>query len=199
MVGGERHAICCGRVSRVKHAPALDDLAEKIRELLTRIVDPAVRLELDTALMKDLGLDSLDMIETSFALEEFFGFEFSGRNAVEELDRRIGDGRILSAGALTALGREALFERMPELRAVTLPATLRAAEIPQYFTIRTYARVIKDFYDHAPDICPETGEPVVLDGFAMVSERSRRPVPAPSGDDLLEAWLEAKARELQQP
>jgi acyl carrier protein len=181
----------------VRDAPTLDDIAEKIRELLTRIVDPAVELDLDTALMKELGLDSLDMIETSFALEEFFGFEFSGRNAIEELDRRIGNGRILDQGLLTPLGREALFERMPELRSVALPPALHPAEIPLYFTIRTYARVIKDFYDHAPDVSPDGGEPVVLDGFALVTERSRRPVPAPTGDDLLEAWLETKARELE--
>lgn len=180
----------------MNNAPALDDIAEKIRELLTRIVDPQVELRLDTPLMKGLGLDSLDMIETSFALEEFFGFVFSGRNAVEELDRRLGDGRVLAQGTLTQLGREALFERMPELRSVALPATIHPAEIPLYFTIRTYARVIKDFYDHAPSVCPETGETVALDGFALVSETTRRPVAAPTGDELLDAWLEAKTSEL---
>jgi acyl carrier protein len=176
--------------------PALDDIAEKIRELLSKIVDPSVELELDTPLMKGLGLDSLDMIETSFALEEFFGFQFSGRNAIEELDKRIGNGRILDQGALTALGREVLLGRMPELRAVALPSTLRPAEIPQYFTIRTYARVIKDYYDHAPK--EDTGEPVVLDGFALIAERSRRPVAAPTGDELLDSWLDARERELQE-
>ena len=178
--------------------PALDDLAEKIRELLTRIVDPSVKLELDTPLMKGLGLDSLDMIETSFALEEFFGFQFSGRNAIEELDRRIGNGRILDQGALTPLGREILLGRMPELRTVTLPLVLHPAEIPQYFTIRTYARVIKDYYDHAPRVCAATGEAVVLDGFALVSERTRRPVVAPTGDEILDSWLDARERELQE-
>ena len=177
-------------------APALDDIAEKIRELLSRIVDPSVELELDTPLMKGLGLDSLDMIETSFALEEFFGFQFSGRNAIEELDKRIGNGRILDQGALTPLGREVLLGRMPELRSVTLPPVLHPAEIPQYFTIRTYARVIKDYYDHAPKLSADTGESVVLDGFALVSERSRRPVAAPTGDELLDSWLDARAREL---
>jgi hypothetical protein len=136
------------------------------------------------------------MIETSFALEEFFGFQFSGRNAIEELDKRVGNGRILDQGALTALGRDVLLERMPELRAVTLPPTLHPAEIPQYFTIRTYARVIKDYYDHAPKSTADTGEPVVLDGFALVSERSRRAVAAPTGDELLDAWLDAREREL---
>ena len=180
------------------HGPALDEIAEKIRQLLARIVQPSVKLELDTPLMKGHGLDSLDMIETSFALEEFFGFQFSGRNAIEELDRRIGGGRILDQGTLTPLGREILLARMPELRSVALPATLSPAEIPQYFTIRTYARVINDYYDHAPKTCAENGEPVVLDGFSLVSARSRRPVAAPTGDEILDAWLDARERELQE-
>ena len=178
-------------------APTLDALAEKIRELLARIVDPGKQLELDTPLMKGHGLDSLDMIETSFALEEFFGFQFSGRNAIEELDRRLGNARILDQGALTPLGREMLLERMPELKTVDLPPTLHPSEVPQYFTIRTYARVIKDYYDHAPRV-DASGEPVVLDGFALVSQKSRRPVSAPSGDELLDSWLDARERELQE-
>ena len=180
----------------MKSPPALDDLAETIREILVRIVKPGVDLELDRALMKEHGLDSLDMIETSFALEEFFGFDFSGRNAIQELESRLGGGRVLADGVLTPLGREALYERMPELRTVDLPPTLHAAELPQYFTIRTYARLIKDFYDHAPEVCPDSGEQVVLDGWSLVSERSRRPVDAPKGDQLLDSWLDAKAREL---
>jgi acyl carrier protein len=180
----------------VNHAPELDVIAEKIRDLMTPIVDPGVELALDTALMKETGLDSLDMIEASFALEEFFGFEFSGRNAIAELDQRLGDGLVLRQGVLTPIGRQALYERMPELRAAELPETLHAAEIPQYFTIRTYARLVKDFYDRAPEVDPETGEVVVLDGFALVTASSRRPVSAPSGDQLLDSWLDAKEREL---
>jgi hypothetical protein len=38
----------------------------------------------------------------------------------------------------------------------------------------------------------------VLDGFALVSEQSRRPVAAPTGDELLDSWLDAQERELQE-
>jgi hypothetical protein len=57
--------------------------------------------------------------------------------------------------------------------------------------------VIKDYYDHAPRT-DASGEPVVLDGFALVSQISRRPVAAPSGDQLLDSWLDATERELQE-
>ena len=180
----------------MKNAPELDSVAEKIREILRRILDRPLALELDTPLMKGHGLDSLDMVELSFALEEYFGFEFSGRNAIEELDKRLGGGLLGEDGTLTPLGRRALLDRMPELESVDLPPALHAAEIPQYFTIRTYARLIKEFYDRAPDACPETGEPVVLDEFDLVTERSRRPVGAPPGDVILDAWLDGMVHEL---
>lgn len=183
----------------MKNSPSIDELARKIREIFTESLAARGEIEIDKPLMKEHGFDSLDMIEAGFALEEFFGFEFSGRNAIEELDSRIGDQRIMSEGVLTEEGRQALLERMPELAQVDLPPTLRASDVPQYFTVSTYARLIKDFYDQTPDVCPETGEPVLRDGFRVVSAASKRPVPSPTGDEILDAWLDAKAREIGAP
>lgn len=187
------------KIGRVKNAPSVEALAETIRDLFEETLRPEAPLDLERPLMAEQGCDSLDMIEASFALEEHFGFAFSGRNPIEELDRRVGGGLILREGCLTPKGREILLERMPELACVALPETLRAADLPQYFNVLTYARLVKDFYDGTPDTCPETDEDVVLDGTAMVSATTRRPVEAPAGEALLEAWLDAKAEALEAP
>ena len=183
-------------IAAVNNPPSLDVLAEKIRDLLVVTLKPEAQIDLTSSLMDELGFDSLDMIETSFALEEYFGFEFSGRNPVEELDRRLGADRILRDGVLTPLGKQVLFERMPELAEVDLPDGLHATQLPQHFNILTYARLVKDFYDHAPAICPETGEATVLDELKLVSQQSRKPVLCPTGDEILEQWLDSKAKEL---
>ena len=178
------------------NGPSIDDLAEKVRSILVDTLEPQVEIDLSSPLMLGLGFDSLDMIETSFALEEYFQFEFSGRNPIEELDRRIGGGRILDDGILTALGREVLLERMPELGEVELPEALPATQLPQYFSVLPYARLVKDFYDEAPATCPSTGEPTRVEDFRIVSETSGAPVAAPTGDEILESWLETKSAEL---
>ena len=179
----------------MKNPPSIDTLAEAIQEILTETLIPEVELLLSSPLMKELGLDSLDMIEASFALEEAFDVEFSGRNAIEELDRVVGDEIILREGFLTDLGTKILLQRMPALAEVELPGSLRAADIPQYFTIRTFAGVIKDFYDQTPDLSPN-GEVAVLVGLEVISKGSGEPVPPPTGDEILESWLEEKSKEI---
>ena len=176
--------------------PSLEDLAERIRELLIETLKPEAEIDLGTPLMNGLGFDSLDMIETSFALEEFFEFEFSGRNPIEELDKRTGGGKILVEGMLTELGRTALLERMPELGDADLPTEMDIHHLPQYFSVLTYARLVKDFYDQAPASCPDTGEATVLDGFKLVGEQTAVPIATRTGDEILELWLDQKARQL---
>jgi len=180
----------------VRNPPSREAIEKKVREIFNETLEPDGEVAIDRPLIAELGYDSLDMIELSFALEEFFGFEFNSRNAIEELDRRLGKGRILADGVLNDLGRQVVLERMPELGEVDLPAELRAAALPQYFPLRTFARIIEDFYARTPDTCAESGENVVSDGFRIVAETSREEIPAPSGDAILEEWLERKATEL---
>ena len=179
--------------------PGLDVIEQKVWEIFVETLDPPQEVPRNRPLIAELGFDSLDMIELSFALEEFFGFEFGSRNAIEELDRRLGGEQILAGGFLTELGREVVLERMPELRNVELPTDLSAAALPGFFTLSTFARILHDFYLHAPDLCPSTGEPVVAKELELVTKTGAEPVAAPSGDELLEVWLETKVAQLTEP
>ena len=180
----------------MKSPPSFEAVEDKVREIFIETLEPDGELDYSRPLITELGFDSLDMIELSFALEEFFGIEFSSRNAITELDRIVGDDRILSESKLTDLGRELVLERMPELTKVDLPADLTVNSLPSYFTLHTFVRIIHDFYVHAPESCPESGEELVLAGFQVVGAESREPAELPAGDVLLQSWLEAKTAEL---
>ncbi len=180
----------------MQNPPTLSALESRVREIFVETLRPDEEVRTDLPLIEELGFDSLDIIELSFALEEEFGFEFSSRNAIEELDRRVGDNLILREGCLTALGRSIVVERMPELASVSLPEELSPAALPAHFTLETFARILHSFYLAAPDVCPETGETAVVDDFSIVSEISRQPVQVPSGDDLLETWLQQRTVEI---
>ena len=176
--------------------PGLDKIELKVMEIFVETLDPDKEVAMGRPLIAELGFDSLDMIELSFALEEFFGFEFSSRNAIEELERAVGGNRILtSEGLLTEAGREAVLERMPELSRVELPERLSASVLPSYFTLTTFARILHDFYRGAPDHS-EGGERVVFRDFTLVAGDSGESIDAPTGDELLERWLETKSAEL---
>ena len=180
----------------MKDAPSFEAIEHKVREIFVNTLQPESEVPGDQALIEELGFDSLDMIEFSFALEEFFDLEFASRNAIVELDRILGNDRVLHEGKLTPLGLQVALERMPELRETELPAELSVNSLPSYFTLHTFVRIIKESYDSAPEKCPETGEEAVIEDFKVVAKDSRQPIPMPAGDQILDRWLEARAAEL---
>ena len=176
--------------------PSLLELKAKVKELIEDTIETNEPLAYQRPLGRDYGLDSLDFIEVGFTLQEFFGFEFSDLNALEELERVVGGGQIILEGHLTELGKEQMLERMPELKTIALPEALNPVELQTYYTIETFARLMHEFYLAAPDVCPETGEPVVVEAFQVVSAHSKRPVPLPTGDELVLAWVSHQASAL---
>lgn len=174
----------------IRKLPTIKEIREKVVTIIEESVDPDESIKYDVPLMAGQGFDSLDLIETSFSLQEFFEFEFSDKNAIEELSKALGDHSIISeTGHLTEMGREMVFRRMPELKKVDLPKDLTPLQLQQFYTVDTFARLILEFYKAAPDVCPETGEAVVVEGFKVITAASGRPVKIPSGDDIIDRWV----------
>jgi acyl carrier protein len=181
----------------MKDVPTLAEICHKLEEIIAEHVEFEAPLRHDSPLVKEQGFDSLDLIETSFTIQEYFNFEFSDKNPVEELEKALGDGRIIDAGKLTPLGRKMVLQRMPELSGVDLPDEIGAAELQQYYTLETYGRLILEFYEGTPDTCPETGAEILLDNFKPVNGETGAEVLPPTGDELVERWVKARLTELQ--
>lgn len=176
----------------MKNPPSPQRLTEKIRELLQTHVEVEGEIRDDAALMKEMNLDSLDMIEFSFSLEEFFGFEFASKDAFETLDAAT-EGAILEGGVFTEMGREMVLRRAPELKSKALPESLSPMVLQQFYSIETFARLIREFYLAAPETCPRTGELVVEKDFKITSGETGQPVGTLSGDEILDRWVEEMA------
>ena len=174
----------------IRKLPTIEEIREKVINIIEDSVDPEDTVKPDVPLMAGQGFDSLDLIETGFSLQEFFEFEFSDKNAIEELSKALGDDSIISeSGHLTELGREMVFKRMPELKNVDLPQEITPLQLQQYYTVDTFSRLILEFYKAAPDVCPETGEAVVIEDFKVVTTASGRPVKIPTGDAIIDRWV----------
>ena len=183
----------------MKHIPDLDQFVELVIKLIDEKIEPSEPVKTGVPLMRELGMDSLDLIELSFALQEFFEFEFSDKNAVEELEKALANRTIIAEGVITPLGIEMARQRMPELADIELPERITPVELQQFYTVETFARLIREFFTAAPETCPETGEAVVVRDFHIVTETSNKPVAVPSGDELIDAWVAATAKTLQKP
>ncbi len=181
----------------MKNPPSMDAIVEKVTAIINENVDAKSPIIVDSPLANAQGFDSLDLIESSFALQEYFGFEFSDANAIEALSDAMGDDSIIAAGKLTELGKEMVFRRMPEMAKLDFPDDLPASSLLNYYTVETFARLVREFYLAAPETCPKTGEPVVAEGFKLLTHDTRQPVDVPSGDEIIAQWVAETAAELK--
>ncbi|MDJ0840094.1 MAG: phosphopantetheine-binding protein [Acidobacteriota bacterium] len=175
--------------------PSIDAVCQKIVELIEENTDPPKPLTPDAPLVAELGLESLDIIEMGFSVQETFDFDFSDINPIEELDKLLGGNRLLAEGRLTDEGKRVALGRMPELEAVELPEELTIHKLQEYFTIRTFARLIDEFYRALPEKL-ESGEPVIIRDFRPCTE-SGAEVPLPKADSLVMVWVEKQAELLR--
>ena len=175
------------------------DHASIVEALVTLVIEsaePEGAVTPDAPLIAELGLDSLDIIELGFSIQERFDFAFSDKNPIDALDKALGGEVILTEGRLNARGRAIALERMPELAAVELPEDLTIHQLQSYFSVRTFARLIEEWYDAVPETHPETGEQVVIVDFRVQTESGGR-VPLPDGDMLVDAWVAERAAQLK--
>ncbi len=176
--------------------PSREAIADKLVELVVESAEPTGEVTADAPLISALGLDSLDIIELGFSIQEHFDFAFSDKNAIDELDKVLGGEVILKEGRLTEQGRTILLERMPELGAIELPDALTVHELQQYYTVNTFARLIEEFYASLPEAHPETGEPLEIRDF-RVRTVSGGEIPLPDGDALVDAWVATTAARMK--
>lgn len=110
-------------------------IATAIRRALTREVG---EISSDTSLVADLGIDSLDLVEIVFGVEEAFDIQLEPNDLFPQ--RMLRDPNFVKDGAITESGVAKLREQfsytiLPEL-APGIPASDVAAKL---LTMRTFA------------------------------------------------------------
>lgn len=174
-------------------APSFDEIAEQVLEIFNGITREQLRRDLP--LIAEQGVDSLDMTEAAFDIEDLFGVEFPEREPLMELSKRLPPDTVVKDQFLTPRGRELLLERMPELSGVSLPEDLRVYDVARYWTVDTFARLIHDVFSYMARDDESGRASAVWDGEGFVHADSREPVEPPPGEELLELWLTQKVAE----
>ncbi|MCE9572568.1 MAG: acyl carrier protein [Deltaproteobacteria bacterium] len=130
-------------------APAASDPAapaatveESVRAIIaTSLGRPLDEVHLDSALMNDLGAESLDLLDIVFCIEREFAIEIT-RGEMERVARGdMTDEEFAPGGLISEAGLARLRQLMPEA-AHRIAAGLRAREILSLFTVQTFANMV---------------------------------------------------------
>jgi acyl carrier protein len=173
-------------------APSFDEIADQVLEIFNGVTRED--LKRDLPLIAEQGVDSLDMTEAAFDIEDRFGIEFPEREPLLELSKRLPPDTVVTDQILTPRGRDILFERMPELRSVSLPEDIGVYAVSRYWTVETFARLVFDVFSH---MMPKESSdlPSVWVGHGFVDPVSGEPVEPTSSEELLDRWLDQKVAE----
>lgn len=121
-------------------------VAPEIYARVTSVLEEALVIDKDditptAALQRDLGADSLDLLEVMFRLEQEFGIEIMRGELFPDSTFRIGP-ELVEAGKLTDLGFAELQSRLPYADLSSLQNDRPLTAIPDLFTVGLVAEYV---------------------------------------------------------
>lgn len=121
-------------------AQVFDRLLPLIREVTGARGDDVA---MDSYLMRDLGAESLDLLDLSFLIEEEFGITLEGDEFESIARRRLGDVEYEKDGLLTADALAELRRALPEIDGQLLREGLRKIEVPSVLNVAVFVHLIQ--------------------------------------------------------
>lgn len=122
-----------------------NDVVEKIRDCLVEVLGiNKEEIKPDSSLINDLGAESLDLLDLVFRLEQTFDIRLS-RGEIEARARKaLSEEEFETNSVLTPQALENLKKELPEVSEEKFKPGLKSGDIAQLFTVRTFARLVKE-------------------------------------------------------
>lgn len=151
----------------------------------------------DCSLVDDLDVLSLDFLDVNFRIEQVFGIKMARSFVLEHVEEVFGEGVVIDeSNEVTEKGVEILKFRMSELAGALKPG-MPMDELPSLITPRTLFSAVNDIMDYLPEKSPTGADWKVEEGTHIVCSETGLPAVLPSGDEVIQNWLEALQKEKQ--
>lgn len=120
-----------------------EEIFQKLQGLIKNVlgVKPE-KITLQSVLVKDLGAESIDLLDLSFLIEDTFSIVIEPNEFEKDVKSRIPGGAFEQEGTLTPEALEELKKALPEVDASRLVPGFRKTEIPSLLTVSVFVRLI---------------------------------------------------------
>ena len=121
-----------------------EEILTRLRPLIAEVtgVEPGA-IHLRDALVRDLGAESLDLLDLSFLIEEKFGVEIEPNEFERGVTERIPGGVYELEGRLTPEALTELTRVLPEIDPRHFVPGLRKADLPSLLTVEVFVHLIE--------------------------------------------------------
>jgi len=130
----------------LSHTYDKKNIEERLKKLIQIILeDETMDIDPEKSLILDYGLDSLDLLDFSFSIEEIFGVkiganELRGRARGTTTEEEMFDEN----GYISQKALKALRDNIPEVDPGKLSHGLRQEDIPKLLNIKVFTRIVFD-------------------------------------------------------
>jgi|GEM_PF-4394288 len=116
------------------------ELIRIIREILQ---DDTVEIDPDKSLMEDYGLDSLDLLDFAFNVEETFGVQIGADELRGRAEKKMAKGEMLDEdGNISPRALDEFKRNIPEIHPDAIAYGLRPENIPALLNLRVFVRIV---------------------------------------------------------
>ncbi len=146
----------------------------------------------DSSLIKDLGVESLDLIDINFRLEQDFSIVMPRKYLLDHVEELFGEGTSIDeqdrlTGAAVTIWNARLGSAGPRVH-----AGMPLDDVPALVTPRTLVMIVEEILATCPATCPSCGKAAwaVADGSPITCGGCGAHAPLLAGDDVIRRWLE---------
>ena len=124
--------------------PDEQEVFDRLRPLIHEITGvPEERILMGSALVEDLGAESLDLLDLSFLIEETFGVTLGGDEFERQARATMPGGAYERDGLLTEEAIERLREALPEVPPEKLQPGLPKVALPRVLNAAVFVHLIQ--------------------------------------------------------
>ncbi len=122
-----------------------EEIFEKIKEAIVCVahIKDKEMIKMESRLITDLGLDSLDMLDLIFHLEKIFKIKLDPKEIAKRSREKLGDRPFEKEGILTEDALIELRKAMPEVPQEELHSELLTKDLGKVFRVITFVRIIE--------------------------------------------------------
>jgi acyl carrier protein len=119
------------------------EIVERLKPLLVEVLGAAPdKIRLESALVADLGAESIDLLDLTFRIEETFNVRIESNEIEREASKRLPGGVYEKDGRLTDAALVEIRRSLPELDPSKLVSGLRKVDLPSLLTVQFFVGLV---------------------------------------------------------
>lgn len=107
--------------------------------------DPKISIDPSLSLIEDYGLDSLDLLDLSFNIEEIYNVKIGKNELAGRAEHTMSKEEMFDEnGCISKIALEEMKRNIPEIPAGKIVYGIKQADIPRLLNVSVFTRIIHD-------------------------------------------------------